>query len=219
MAALAVLALAAMGAASASAAQWYVGGKALTGSEKLATTIKAEENTVLSFYYNASEKTPYLQVTCTSLNGTKLEAITAPATLKGAFGLGGCKVTKPTEKSCELENGESLWTDPLEAKLALGAISPEDAAEFSAVNARKQWMEVNLREDGCASLIGIAPGNEWEIRGKLTVKVPTGQQESTEQELVFEHAEGLYSFNTGQPVSITGKLKLKLASGKAWSFH
>ena len=39
----AALALCALTAASASAAQWYVGGKAMTGSEKLAETVKVEE--------------------------------------------------------------------------------------------------------------------------------------------------------------------------------
>lgn len=218
-----VLALCALAAASASAAQFYVNGKVLTGSEKLSTTIATNESAVISFYYNSKEATPYLQVTCPSFSGMYLESITstgAITTHTGGLGFVGCKVTLPKEAGCEFEGGsETLWTAPLEGKMALGSKSPEDSAEISALNPRKLWTEVNLREGGCPGLTGIAAGNEWEVRGKLTAKVPTGQKESVEQQVVFEATEGLYSFNTAQPVHLTAKFKLKLASGEPWSFH
>jgi hypothetical protein len=53
----------------------------------------------------------------------------------------------------------------------------------------------------------------------VTLEVPTGQTEAVEQEFVGEGeaAKGLTWYE--QPVYLNGKLKLKLASGKAWSFH
>jgi hypothetical protein len=216
----AALALCALVATSASAAQFYVNGKALTGSEKLSTTVKTEESAVISFYANNKEP-PYLQVTCPTVSGMYLESITSTGAITtGRAGLGflECKVTKPIEEDCEVESS-SLFTLPLEGKMSLGSKSPEDNAEFASLNGAKKWLDVNLDERGCAKLVGIAAGNEWEVRGKLTVKVPTGQKESAEQQVVFEGTEGLYSFNTLQPVHITTKIKLKLASGLPWSFH
>ena len=57
------------------------------------------------------------------------------------------------------------------------------------------------------------------VQGSVTLQAPKGQTEAAEQEFA---GEGTLSKNLkieGKPVYLTGKLKLKLASGKAWSFH
>jgi hypothetical protein len=59
--------------------------------------------------------------------------------------------------------------------------------------------------------------------GAVTLNMTQGQHENTEQTLegqgTKESPSELRTVNFGDPTYITGKLKLKLASGKAWSFH
>jgi hypothetical protein len=209
----AMLALGAFASASASASEWYVGGKALSGTVALSETIKTEENIVMSFDLSTNET--IMQVTCTSVRvkpGGKGLEITSPGTLNASrLVLEGCEATKQVAEYCELEYPEII-TNALEAKLALGK-SPEDLAEFG--KAKALWTEFWLDSD-----CGWGGGNHFVVTGALTVKMPTGQTEATEQELVFENSSGLtWGGNPGSPVYIKGKIKLKLASGAKWSFH
>ncbi len=62
------------------------------------------------------------------------------------------------------------------------------------------------------------------IIGKFAMKLVKGQEEKTEQEFVGEGEASKELKLVGwmepePPVYITGKLKLKLESGSAWSFH
>jgi hypothetical protein len=207
----AVLALCALTAASASAAQWYVGGKALTGSEKLAETTKVEENITFTIEISQQPKLDS-KLTCSTLKTPKSE-ITAPATLKTQMSLGGCKFSEPGHPECGLASGEGILTNALVAKLAAGK-SPEDTTELAGENSSKTWFSFEPKE-ACI----FFGGEDGSIKGTATLKTPKGQTEATEQELVGEGeaSSGLsiYSY----PVYFTGKVKLKLASGKAWSFH
>ena len=53
----------------------------------------------------------------------------------------------------------------------------------------------------------------------MTLQAPKGKTEATEQEFAGEGKLGRELTWSGSEVSFTGKLKLKLASGKTWSFH
>jgi hypothetical protein len=206
------LAFGAVASASASASEWYVNGKALSGSAALSETFKVEESILLTFDLSTNET--YMKVTCTSVSSYDegKSEIAAPGILKlgtGSLILRNCQLTMPPaeDEFCELTS-PSIEFKALEAKMALGGKSPEDLAEFAKANWTKFWIESTCSWEG---------GDLFTISGTLTVKVPTGRTESTEQELVFEKAPGLSSEDG--PVYITGKIKLKLASGEKWSFH
>ena len=117
----AVLALCALTAGSASAAQWYVGGKALTGTEKLAETIKVEQNIVLTFELGdgpKGEDNPTL--TCTGMTAPKSE-LGASGTIKlGTPLLTGCKLVEPYFPACKLGSGPEIGLQTLEAKMTAG---------------------------------------------------------------------------------------------------
>jgi hypothetical protein len=197
VAAIAVLALAAIASASASAAEWHVGGKALTGSAKLAEKANVEE--ALTFAVPSLG----LKMQCTGLNFWKPE-IVAPGTLKVSEPvLSGCKdLEGPT--GCKIsEESEGLAGS---ATLALGT-APEDKAEFaSSIFA--------LKFTSCGAFEG-----PMRFTGKLLLSVPTGQQEQTEQAFVGVGTKSTTLQYEGNAVYVTGKFKLKLASDSLWSFH
>ena len=102
---------------------------------------------------------------------------------------------------------------PLEGKLAAGK-SPEDTSELAGTGGtQKLWTEFTTNQE-CDLFSFLNP-----IKGTVTLQVPKGQTEATEQELTAEGklSKGLTWYSTS--VYLTGKVKLKLASGKAWSFH
>ncbi len=208
----AVLALCALAAASASASQWYVGGKALSGSEKLAETVKVEQSIVFSIHGGSSA---YATITCTKMSARAPSEITSSGAIDlESLGLGGCVLVEKGNSSCEL-SGSTLTTYPLEAKLSLGT-SPEDGAELTPKSPfAPNWLEFKVSE---CNLLGEA---DHPISGTLALKLAKGQTEAVEQEFVGEGeaSKGLYGFNSKEPIYVTGKFKLKLASGKAWSFH
>ncbi len=206
----AVLALCVVASASASAAQWYVGGKALTGAAAVSQTTKVEEKIHIT-----SEG---VEITCSTLTGIagRPFEIVAPAGLQiGDLLLKGCVANVGTQK-CGLGggSGEEIGTTALISTLGLGT-GLEDHGELTR-NAKEGesiiWTEFEV--GGC----GIE-GYQFRIKGKVPVKLPHGQTSSTEQELVFEKAAGLYNYNEANPVYLTGKVKLKLTSGSIWSLH
>jgi hypothetical protein len=205
-----VLALCAVVSASASAAQWYVGGKALTGAAKLAATVKVEEPIVMS----ATRESIHLVITCTKASLVKGShtAIEAPGTIKfEAAVLESCKMTGLT--GCTM--GSEVEFQPFEGQLST-ATSPEDSALFKP----KGSYFTDLAFNGTC----FAAGEFTFVVGKFAMKLTKGQEEKTEQEFLGEGtgSTGLEIVEWGSPhppVYITGKLKLKLESGSAWSYH
>ena len=196
--------IAATTAASASASQWYVGGKALTGSTKLATTTNVEEDITFS------APSLGLRITCTSVNLVSPE-ITAPGSLKAQEEtyLGGCKATEGP-KGCTVlhERGEPFAG--LAGTAVLGT-APEDTLELKSPKAAA-FIVFELAE--CGSLDG-----QMALTGKIPFAMPTGQTESVEQALVGKGTKSTSLEYEGNYVYVTGKFKLKLASGSKWSFH
>jgi hypothetical protein len=204
----AVLALCALAAASASAAQLYVGGKALTGTAKLATTVKVEQPVVFS----VTKEELKVVITCTKASLEKETKLEAPGKLtSGYVGFEGC--TEKGEEGCTIS--ERIGFNPIEGSLATGT-APEDAILFT----QKKNNFTNLEFFGSCFLSGEFSG----LMGKLPLKLAKGQTESTEQEFVGEGSTGTgFEFRgvgtPAPPVYVTGKLKLKLESGSAWSYH
>ena len=195
--------IAATTAASASASQWYVGGKALTGSTKLATTTKIEEDITFS------APSLGLKIICASVNLVSPE-ITAPTSLKAEEEtyLGGCKAERSGGCSVWQERGEPFAG--LAGTAVLGT-APEDTLELKSPEAAA-FIVFELAE--CGSLDGQAA-----FTGKVPFSMPTGQTESVEQTLVGEGTKSTSLKYEGNNVYVTGKFKLKLASGSKWSFH
>jgi hypothetical protein len=58
-----------------------------------------------------------------------------------------------------------------------------------------------------------------QLRGSAKLIMPKGREESAEQALTFTSGEGELKWGSNVGVILKGSAKLKLASGKAWSFH
>jgi hypothetical protein len=202
-------ALCALVAVSASAAEWYVGGKALTGSEKLATTVTVEQPIVVSI--PAIE----FKFTCTAASDSASEIGAKTSFKVHYFRLEGCKTTMPA-KGCEMESPEiPFYLD--EGVLTKGT-APEDKLKL-----QPQTKGHELGEIPFGSACGLGPAGQ-PMYGAVTLNMIKGQEESAEQTFegqgTKESPSELVTFSrTGEATYITGKLKLKLASGKAWSFH
>ena len=206
------LALCALTAASASAAQWYVGGKALTGSEKLAETVKTEEAV-----HFAAQGVNGWGFTCHAVTLEKGE-ILAGAIAKLTPRLTACEATHP-KTGCEINS--TIEGFPTEAALTKGA--SEDTALLTGLGTKKNIWQLEFNEGDSCGQAGWA----FDLRGHVTLALPAGQTEAAEQTVSFvaekESTSGLQMEATEGGsyggVTTTGKLKLKLASGKAWSFH
>ena len=204
------LALCALTAASASAAEWYVGGKALTGTEKVATTVKVEQPIVISI------PTIDYQFTCTTASDLATEIGAKTGFKANSLYLESCKTTLPAT-GCELQSPEIPFYQ-LEAIPSKGT-SPEDKLKL-----QPQVKERELGEIPFGSACGFGPSTQ-PIYGAVTLNMAKGQQENAEQTLegqgTKESPSELKTFSrtSGDPTYITGKLKLKLASGKPWSFR
>jgi hypothetical protein len=202
----AVFAFAAVGASSASAAEWFVNGKALSGSSKVAEKVKMEESIVLSVP-NAG-----IAITCTGANLYSTSEIVAKSTIKlGSLRLTGCKTTTPAS-GCEIADSE-LDTAALEAPLTEGT-SPEDKAVF------KPKTGTTIANLQFSEKVTCAFGGLWALKGSFTLALPKGQEELVEQTFAGigtkESPSGLSLF--GQPAYLTGKFKASLTSAGKWSY-
>jgi hypothetical protein len=201
---LVVLALSAVGAASASAAEWYAAGKALSGSSKLLESVRVEEAIVLSV--------PRLEMsmTCSGVKAGSAEII-AKSSAKARFVLTGCKMTEAVS-GCEI--GSEITTEALEGSPTLGTY-PEDKIELKPQSGTTFGAVPFDSINSCAFKSAVA------LKGKLTLSLPRGQEDWMEQIFAGQgtkespgHLEML-----GDPVYVTGKLKLSQTTLRSWSFH
>jgi hypothetical protein len=133
-------------------------------------------------------------------NGGQIEHLV----FTGCSANGGCSVS-----------GGTIESKPLKVEAALGAKSPEDTVLLKPVT-KPAFAEFTLTGGGCpwAGVIGV--------RGKATLTLPKGREELAEQELsLYVNAESLEElvWENIPPMTLEGKVKLKLTSGKVWSFH
>jgi|HubBroStandDraft_6_1064221.scaffolds.fasta_scaffold568140_1 hypothetical protein len=196
-------ALGATTSASASAASWYVGGTELTGSALLASsTVKSAAIRVVTFG---------AEIEC---SGIELKNADIAATHGGQAEhllFTGCKVVSA---NCHLQSS-TIETKALTMEAALGSKSPEDKVVFKpTAGAGKPFAAYVLEGSQCAS------SGEVIWTGRATLALPKGQEEAAEQELNIHVSEASGELKYGaSAVALEGKVKLKLASGKAWSFH
>jgi hypothetical protein len=198
---IATCALGAVVSGSASASEWFVNGTKLTGSAALGTKAAVATAVVLSIPGAGTE------VSCTGLEGKKLEIIAARTGKASSLIFSGCSVPKPT--TCKLATA-SIATEPLSAEVTMNA-EAEDRLTVSPQTA-KLLATMSFTGSSCA-LAG-----EQAVKGKVTTGMPTGLEEQTEQS-----AEGLGTLENnsleaaGDKAYITtGNAGLKLASSASF---
>ena len=194
----AVLALGTVASASASAAEWHVGGSALTGSAELASATGLSEAITLS--------SAGVTITCSS--GLELKSADIAAKNGGKIEhllFKGCLISAP----CALSS-TTIETKPLTLEAALGSKSPEDTLLLKPTTGTV-FAEFKISGTSC-SIAGVN-----KLTGQATFILPKGREELAEQELAV-HAN-VNELEWRGEVSLKGKVKVKLVSGKGWSFH
>jgi hypothetical protein len=205
----AVLALCVVASASASAAEWHVGGKGMTGKAELSETAKVTENITFTV--------PKLgvKVVCTGagLRGKEKDAILAPDTLEmEELDLTGCSEIEPT--TCTVQ--KEIATEPLAGTLS--TVSGSSSEDKLALKANAGKTVLTFRFNGTCAESGTQPIGP----GGWTLLAPSGQNEAAEQTFTGQGSKesplgGETMF--GDPIYLSGALKLKLASASNWSFH
>ncbi len=203
---IAALAVTAMMSASASAAGWFIGGKALASGETAALASKAvvDEKTLL--------KVPGLglRLSCTEthiING--FIRGTDVTTIKEVVHL-GCSEIEPS--TCKVEPS----TVVLEL-LTMLTITGSGTSDFLQVQPTTGQVIGVLIFTGTCSFAGEQP-----LSGKYKLSMPTGQTEEPSQAVVgLGSLEGNNSleFDKNKAFIEKGKTLLALVSGSKWSFH
>jgi len=206
---LAVLALSAAVAGSASA-NWFVGGTELKTSAALATTTVVDEPSTLLV------PTLSLSIVCSgkTLDGTSPEIIAGNIGKAASLKFLECNTTKPAT-GCALETAnEPIPTLPVSARASLG--SGEADRVLFVPQTKGTFAEIKFSEaDTCAL------GPALILKGAVTFGAPTGQLELLNQAIVglgsiennsLEIGSGNKAFIDG------GKVLLRLASDSKWSF-
>jgi hypothetical protein len=203
----ALTALAAVAAGSASASEWVVNKAPLSGSTALSETVTVVEP--IAF------KVPNLgmEFKCHKARAWKSE-IVAKSGIKVSLIYNGCETTVPAT-GCNIE--EEMWGWPIEGALSKGA-GTEDSVVFTGEGTSKRLWQMAWPEGPGCGFGNWAPN----YRGKVTLSLPTGQTEATEQTFSFlgekESPRG-FTLEGSDPSTVSGKIKLKLKSGLAWAYR
>lgn len=195
-----VMAFSATAAASASAAEWYVGGSPLKEATPVApTTTTTEGVTMYSTFIGtiACKSVELKGANLTATAGGQVEHLL----LKGCRDEGG--------SGCHLTS-ETIETKALKLEAALGGKSPEDTLVLKPVTGTT-WAEFVVEGGTCSG--------DDRLQGKATFVLSKGREEAAEQELYFGQKESGELKIGAVGAELKGKIKLKLASAKGWSFH
>jgi hypothetical protein len=175
-------------AVAASAAEWKVEGKVLSGKEAISPTTKVVEDFTLA--------SAGVTITCTGLEdeGGFIEAPNKNGATALVFK--GCEVT---EGACKVS--ETLKTNAVKSTAEGKTITFEPTSGTNFITIDFEGSECALK-------------GKKEVTGKVKVSAPTGETEETEQELVADSTELKVGTN---PATFKGKAKVKLTSGKTFS--
>lgn len=197
----AIAAIGVVGTASASAAVWNMGGKELIGSESLASATNTHTN--IKFEFSGID----IECTGAKLTGGKITAPNGGQLEHLVFT--GCV---STGSKCSLV-GTKMESVALKLEAKLGANKPEDTLVIKPASG-KELIPFEFSGSSCAYA-----NEEYELTGQITAKLPTGQEELAEQELVFATTTASGELKWGSfSMSLSGAVDVKLASGEAWSF-
>jgi hypothetical protein len=198
------LALGVVTSASASAATWWDGGSELASSAPLASATKKVETITIS-------PAPGFTINCSGLElkGGDIAAPNGGAVEHLVFT--GCDAE--VGSGCGLV-GTTIESKPLKLEAALGSKSPEDTLLVKPVSGKvfADWKIEDI--EGCEQ------SGESALEGMAKFILPKGREELAEQELEPHVTKATDELQWGSfGVSVSGKVKVKLTSGKGWSFH
>lgn len=201
---IAVFAFSALASASASAATagWMVGGTMLSGSTALATTAKVVETGTLTA---VSSEDVTIECKSSVLTGEepKIEAGTKGSAKSLIF-----KECASTNANCTI-GSPTIGTAPINAEATLeGTLGVK--VTFTP-KTTKVFTTIDYIGSSCA-LAGVKP-----VKGKASVKAPTGQDENTLQLIEADTGAGELEVGTSEAI-LKGSAQLKLAAGGLWSF-
>jgi hypothetical protein len=200
---IAVFVFSALASASASAATagWMVGGTQLTTTAALATTAKVDQKGTL--------EVPSAEVTI-KCEGSTLNGV-APQIGPGNMGSATSlvfTVCESTTSTCTI-GSPTIGTVPILAEATLeGALGVK---VIFTPKTTKVFTTIDYIGEKCA-LEGVKP-----VKGKATVKAPTGQDENTLQLIEAATTSGELEVGSSEAI-LKGSALLKLASGQPWSF-
>jgi hypothetical protein len=197
--AMVVVVVAVSASASASAASWFVGGSELGTSASLAPSSQLMEGITWQFS-NAS-------IECTGLEFKAGEILAHNGGQVEHLVFTGCLLRAGTQ-SCALSSPK-IESKPLKIEAALGSKSPEDTVVLKPVTG-KVFAEYTIVGSSCA-----LDEEDGEVEGQATFVLSKGREEAAEQELLVR---GSLKAPFGS-WTLGGKVKVKLSSGKSWSFH
>jgi len=195
------LVFSALGSASASASEWYVGGSGLTSSAPLAAKTTRVGGEILISGGSGFE------FGCVGIELKSGDIVPSNGGQVEHLVFTGCSYRG---NGCVLSS-TSIESKPLSVEAALGGKSPEDTLLLKP-SAGTTFLEFKLEGGSCA-----LAGKKL-VTGRAMFTLPKGREEAAEQLLNVHTGEGELKMGT---ISFTlwGEVKLKLASGKNWSFH
>ena len=206
------LVLGVVGSASASASSWWAGGSKLASSEPLASsTTKVARFEIL---INTPGEQTVIECENVSLKGADI-ASPSDGSIEHLV-LKECKVN-PYDGSgpyCHLAS-ETIESKALKLEAKLGSKSPEDDLVVKpASGVVLAEISFPAGQEQCP-FSGKKPVS---LYGEAQLVLPKGREEAVEQSLQFRSSEIELSFG-GDGAKLEGEYKLKLSSGKAWSYH
>ena len=195
----AVLVFGAVGSASASASAWYAGGTELTSAAPLVAKTGLVQNITISYIG--------LETECGGIELKSADILPSNGGEVEHLVFTGCHMTTP---NCTLSS-TAIESKPLTMEAALGGKSPEDTLLLKPT-AGTTFMEFKLEGERC----GLA--GKHVVTGNATFTLPQGREEAAEQYLNVHTGEGELKMSSAA-LAVKGEVKLKLVSGKSWSFH
>jgi hypothetical protein len=211
-----VLVLGAVGSASASASSWWAGGNVLASSEPLASSTTKVQAFDIEINSGAE-----MLIQCQSV-GLKGADIAAPS---------GGSIEHLVLKECTLSGSElgdapkcrltstTLESKALKLEAKLGSKSPEDYLVIKPASG-EALIEIPFENGEFPGGCPFKSKKPYSLEGTAQLVLPKGREEAVEQPLRFEIGiSGELNFARGELANLGGEYKLKLSSGKAWSYH
>lgn len=197
---------------TSASADWFVGGTKLAAGATagLASTAKVDTASIVRFNFLG---VPF-RILCkgSTLREEALEIIGINEGRAKSLSLEQCETIEPASR-CELvEQPTTIKTQPIKITTTKGPSAPEDRLIISP--ATKINLAIFEFVESCAL-------REFGINGSVTMRLPTGQTEASEQPLEeLGSVENNSAEVGGMKVFLEGgRMLLKLKSGSKWSFH
>jgi hypothetical protein len=202
------LALGAVGSASASASSWWVGGSELGSSEPLAAATTKVNEFRLTISAPVDGK-----IACQGVELKGADIISHSGGSIEHLILKKCVYETTLKNVCVLKS-TTIESKALTLEAKLGSKSPEDELVVKPASG-EVLAEIPFEYGSSTCLFN---DETVKLTGKAQLVLPKGREEAVEQPLHFTSSGSELRF-AGTPAELTGEYKLKLSSGKGWSYH